>query len=203
MYEIGMSGVTFKAVAKRAFAEAAEAVRWNKPVSLMLAFASPLASFIVTAMVTGSYAWGAVAGLAVAIVVFLILFTAKLVTVPISMANEIADTKQRDNDALQLRLDSALNPPLPDHFETGIFQGGALVGLADLGHSVAGREIQFPRIVNSKKLDPQFVACFQQQLFVIQKIDMKSGMLIDDHGMATDVLGGVKAFIVGTKEMVR
>jgi uncharacterized membrane protein YhdT len=138
-----MSETSIKSVAKRAFGEAAEAVRWNKPVSVMIALVVAAVTFGVTFAVTGQIAWSAVAGIGVPTLFLSVLFVWKMVSVPLAIAKEASARAEAALAELADRRD-------PD----GIYQHGVQVGMVRLPIVQPSQSAaQFDQIIEAADFD--------------------------------------------------
>lgn len=182
-----MSEISIKSVAKRALGETAEAVRWNKPVPIVLALVTALAALSVTFWVTGDVAWSAFAGLGATALFFPILFMCKVVTVPLAIAKEASARA----DAAQAELAERRDPD-------GIYQHGVQVGTVRLPEIEPSRSTaQFAEIFNAVEFD--VAQPFEYRNWVLKLIGFDGLSTTNASGVRGRSLYGVRATIISRR----
>lgn len=186
-----MPGVTFKAVAKRAFAEAAEAVRWNKPVPVIAALIISASSVGLTYSATGSPSYGGLAGVAVPAAILAAIFLWKLITVPLAMAREAVAAQETAEAELEQARQQNRDPD-------GIYQHGQLVGRVILAEVSPGTSFaRFQRIEGAVNFDES--KPFDYRNWVLLLTAMNVDGLVYISGVPQRTLHGVSASIVGAR----
>lgn len=110
-------------VARRAFKEALSEIRLDTPVRIVTGIIAPIVSAAIVWWLTGSPAWGGMAGVVVLLTIGVLVFGVKMFTVPLALANE---AKAR-LDALEQQIAETAAKPAPRDPD-GIYQHGRKVG---------------------------------------------------------------------------
>ncbi len=182
-----MSETSVKSVAKRAFGEAAEAVRWNKPVSVVLALVGAAVAFGLTFAVTGQIAWSAVVGVAIPTMFLVVLFVWKMVSVPLAIAREA-----------NARAEGALAELAERRHPDGIYQHGVQVGtvrLPQLEPSLGAA--QFAQIFDAVEFN--VAQPFEYRDWVLRLARCRTVSEGMKDGVQSRALNGVEAAIIGRR----
>lgn len=140
----GMGKITFLRISALALTETLAEIRVDKPVRVIMSLIVPIFSIVVVFRETRSISWSGIVGLVALLIIAVVLFAIKLITVPIRLINEAHSEHQSYATAASDRiaqLDSQLAQlrtpaPEPQRNPDGVYQHGY-----DVGSVVGARQL--------------------------------------------------------------